>query len=226
MLKWVSWCLAMSLRYRLLLGADQDLEWTYEQFYNCLLSNISVILNFCHPKSDQHFQLACMVVYPSRGWKGGTMAENIWTSIPRNICTRFSELPHECALMPLFYPYELEGNFMVSLVFRPARAFHYKGNLLFERSQRWLFIAHLWWSAEGFSVLKPIVSCFSQKRFVARENNWILQHKWYTTNTTKMTNQQIHTHTPPPAKGISSLQTSSRQEMPYLWCIKQCTEKG
>lgn len=52
------------------------------------------------------------------------MAENTWTSILGNTYARFSELPHECALMPLFYPYELEGNFMVSLVFRSARAFH------------------------------------------------------------------------------------------------------
>lgn len=153
-----------------------------------------MILNFCNSQYDHHSQLACTVVYLSRRWKRGTVAENIWTSILGNIYARFSELPHECTLMPLFYPYELEGNFMVSLVFRPARAFHYKGNLLFERSQRWLFIAHLWWSAEGFSVLKLIVSCFSQQRFVSRENNCILQHKWCTTNTMKMINQQVHTH--------------------------------
>lgn len=71
------------------------------------------------------------------------MAENRWTSILGNIYARFSELPHGCVLMLLVYPYELEGNFMVSLVFRSASAFHYKGNLLFKRSQRWLFIAHL-----------------------------------------------------------------------------------
>lgn len=164
-----------------------------------------MILYFCNPESEQYSQLACMVVCPRRGWKGGTMAENISTSVLGNFYARFSELPYECALMPLFYPYELEGNFMVSLVLRSVHAFHYTGNPIFERSQRWLFVACLWSSAEGFSVLKLIVSCFSQKRFATRENNWILQHKWYTANTTKMINQQIH-HTLS-AKGISSLQT-------------------
>lgn len=45
--------------------------------------------------------------------------------------------------MTLTYPYELEENFMVSLVFKSACAFLYKSSVLFEKSQSCPFIAHL-----------------------------------------------------------------------------------
>lgn len=114
---------------------------SFKQFHRIIRSkyNFKVIktnLKVCNQRSDHHSLLICRVVTHSRGWKQEPMAENIWSFLLRNIYARFSKFSHEHALMPLIYPYELEENFMVSVVFKSACAFHYKSNVLFEKSQR------------------------------------------------------------------------------------------